>query len=281
MTAASNVPMVKSCDTVHRPRQNMFRSLALQTWPKYLSHFESIPFTELTWGWQNQFRAAHFLTGPGGQDSGANSCIGFSCEALQCWIRGRVFELSFLKKSSANAEFLKNAGNFFQVALVVRVPVLSEQMISARWWAELCRHDATCTALWVRRLRSSSYDHTECCLALWVLHTFTFTFYSNYIFLHLSTVIYRVPTGRSKIFQEAVVQPSVSTDGNFLTMAFFLAISEVPGKRLEAAWSFILTTHCPGLGKRPTSVKSQHHAQECRKCQKCIQSPSLRIKTMP
>ena len=170
--------------------------------------------------------------------------------------------------------FFKNAGNFFQVALVVRVPVLSEQMISARWWAELCRqNDATCTALWVRRLRSSSYDHTECCLALWVLHTFTFAFSlhlstSFYIFLHLSTVIYHVPTGRSKIFQEAVVQPSVSTDGNFLTMAFFLAISEVPGKRLEAAWSFILTTHCPGLGKRPTSVKSQHHAQKCRKCQK-------------
>ena len=95
---------------------------------------------------------------------------------------------------------------------------------------------------------------------------FCFLITSFYIFLQSSTVF---PTGRSKIlvFQEAVVQPSVSTDGNFLTMAFFLAISEVPGKRLEAAWSFILTTHCPGLGKRPTSVKSQHHAQKCRKCQ--------------
>ena len=104
---------------------------------------------------------------------------------------------------------------------------------------------------------------------------------SNYIFLHLSTVIYRVPTGRSKIFQEAVVQPSVSTDGNFLTMAFFLAISEVPGKRLEAAWSFILTTHCPGWANGQRVSNPNIMPKNAQNANKCIQSASLRIKTMP
>ena len=131
--------------------------------------------------------------------------------------------------------FFKNAGNFFQVALVVRVPVLSEQMISARWWAELCRqNDATCTALWVRRLRSSSYDHTECCLALWVLHTFTFAFS-----LHLSTSFY-IFLQSSTVFQLDDPRSSKRRWCNpvFLqTATFWRWRSSWPSQRyLESAW---------------------------------------------